>query len=168
MTRWKQLKSIPELGTSSSSDTTLDSASATSNETPPSSHKSSVQAVGKDSPCLTTPFDMQSTDTACRLWNLDVDPSFKLSLPRRRRGSQSSPIEAPSANGWNDTDGNPGSIKKDKASKEETKASTNGDTGPCVAIGGEIIKDGSHFLVVDDNPINLKVSTVPLTSLITY
>ncbi|KAH6686477.1 histidine kinase G7 [Plectosphaerella plurivora] len=165
LTRWKEMKRPAEGNISSSSDTTLDSASATSNEneTPPSSHRSSAQPSqdpDRISPGRMTPFGKRSADTICRLWNMDVDPGFTLSLPRRRRSSRSPPTDASSSHGSNgpsEVEGGLRRIGEGDPSKEATGPVTDGTSRPHASTEGEVIKDGSHFLIVDDNPINLKI-----------
>ncbi|KAH7362717.1 histidine kinase G7 [Plectosphaerella cucumerina] len=163
MTRWQQLKTPVELGASASSDTTLDSVSATSNETPPSSHKCSApptQEPERTSPGRMTPFGRRSVDTACRLWNMDVDPSFTLSLPRRRRSSKSPPTDSSSTHGstgQKEDDASLRSIAEGDKVKFIPGDVKNDAAQPVASAQVEIIKDGTHFLIVDDNPINLKI-----------
>lgn len=160
MMRWKQLSAVRKLGSSTSSSSTLADGGS-----PPTRQKSTVQFAGDmpaETPAVMIPYGKPVSDVACRLWNLDVDPDFTLSLPRRRRASsRSSPSDS---TGTSDIEKKLGSIGEANGASDcegggEKPDNTvlNGSDASATEAPAE---NGSHFLVVDDNPINLKVSLI--------
>ncbi|KAM0327598.1 hypothetical protein ACHAQA_005891 [Verticillium albo-atrum] len=154
LTRWKQLKIVNAVATASATNA-----------------KNSVPSMNGQT-CTTTglqpngiPGESNVSSIACRLWNLDIDPDFSLSLPQRR----ASPPTSTDAHLTNEIE---------ETSGLEQSAATKGVIGIDEADGqarsGSVLDPKSvdsdmtatsalrscnrgQFLIVDDNIINLKI-----------
>ncbi|EEY23371.1 histidine kinase [Verticillium alfalfae VaMs.102] len=149
LTRWQQLKIVNAVAAASVSNARN---TALSNNT--CSTTATLQPNG-------VPGESNVSSMACRLWNLDLDSEFNLALPERRtpptnsisvsqatHANESVPIEAPVA------------AKEAGQAQDavETVKEIQTEAMSADAIGAAAFSstDQKHFLIVDDNIINLK------------
>ncbi|CRK20611.1 hypothetical protein BN1723_000423 [Verticillium longisporum] len=150
LTRWQQLKIVNAVAAASVSNARNN---ASSNNT--CSTTASLQPNG-------VPGESNVSSIACRLWNLDLDSEFNLALPERRTPPTNSisasqathpnetvPIEAPVAAKEAGQAQDPVETVKELQTEAMSADATGAASAPDT--------DQKHFLIVDDNIINLKI-----------
>ncbi|KAM0273996.1 hypothetical protein ACHAQH_008053 [Verticillium albo-atrum] len=148
LTRWKQLKIVNAVAAASVSNSR--------NIAPPSNTCSN--AVGLQPNGI--PGESNVSSIACRLWNLDIDPEFNLALPTRRA---SPPTDEAQAAGQTDEQ----AIAEQPAVKNVQVAQESAEvagvpqgkaiSNDSVVSAPSTASESGHFLIVDDNIINLKI-----------
>ncbi|KAG7124689.1 Response regulator mcs4 like protein [Verticillium longisporum] len=148
LTRWQQLKIVNAVAAASISNARNN---APSNNT--CGTTASLQPNG-------IPGESNVSSVACRLWNLDLDSEFNLALPERRTPPTNSASQATHTN-------ETVSIKAPVAAKEAGQAQdpvetvkeiqTEAMSADAAGAASSSSTDQKHFLIVDDNIINLKI-----------